>query len=801
MSDTPILISYNTSLNALERELAQGLQSGDYYCAGSHEISLPLLKVKAIGTVAFPFQPGQAAEVISKAAEIAPYGRGDRTLIDTNIRKVWQLGTERFTLAGKAWEHAFEKLITKVTRELGCVPGGVKAELYKLLIYDEGGHFTAHRDTEKSPGMFGTLVVSLPSAHTGGELKIRHHGREATVSLCNEDPGEVRYAAFYADCEHEVHPVTSGYRLCLVYHLVHHEGARPETPDNQEIEKKVTALLSQWATSGDAPLKLVYLLEHRYTQATIAFSTLKGADAAKADLLGKAAKKSGCELHLGILHIEESGWAEHRGGYGYYRSSYDEEEYETGEVCDGSYYIDQWRDPSDKPVAFGPIPLGDEETLPLGSLEDARPDQAHFSEATGNEGASFERTYLRAALILWPASASDEVCFSAGLDAAIARFGQLVEHALAEARPARESTHQRLSRFLRLMPGEWPRYEDHRQRLTSFLTHLAASGSSPLVLQGLRCVPMAQCYHAGANEAFLSCIGILSAASRKNICLELLPALATKDPAASLRWWILLARRFPHERKLLADTFDLLVTKSSEAKPPPDTLETFGRRFDRGGLPEETSKRPASLPLAPELLADFLRTVPMSLGEDAGLRFLKAIFANPEGFTPQAHLLPGLEQIADDGTIQPFADALWQQCAAHYLARSSIPPEPPANWTQTAPIPGAARNALLRELEQFARDPAAREHRFRVRKELRQVLHQAIDHAGLDMDHVTLRQGRPQTLVCTKTRATYQRLFERYQHDLDAMRRLLALPCAGRFKKIAGNLQKALSNAPKEGPL
>ena len=30
------------------------------------------------------------------------------------------------------------------------------------------------------------------------------------------------------------------------------------------------------------------------------------------------------------------------------------------------------------------------------------PDEQHFQEATGNEGASFERTYSRAGFVLWP---------------------------------------------------------------------------------------------------------------------------------------------------------------------------------------------------------------------------------------------------------------------------------------------------------------------------------------------------------------------------------------------------------------
>src|SRR5690606_9981120 len=101
------------------------------------------------------------------------------------------------------------------------------------------------------------------------------------------------------------------------------------------------------------PRKLVYLLEHHYTQAALSFAALKGSDAARATVLREAAASAGCALHLGIVHIEESGWAEYTGdGDSYRRHRYwdddedkddDEEdptEFEVGEVCDGSYFID-----------------------------------------------------------------------------------------------------------------------------------------------------------------------------------------------------------------------------------------------------------------------------------------------------------------------------------------------------------------------------------------------------------------------------------------------------------------------------
>ena len=69
--------------------------------------------------------------------------------------------------------------------------------------------------------MVATLVVVLPSSHEGGELIVRHDGKEQTIDFggASGDAFHIHYAAFYADCEHEIRPLKKGYRLCLVYNL------------------------------------------------------------------------------------------------------------------------------------------------------------------------------------------------------------------------------------------------------------------------------------------------------------------------------------------------------------------------------------------------------------------------------------------------------------------------------------------------------------------------------------------------------------------------------------------------------
>lgn len=437
MSKAGISVPYNRDLKPLEKLLSGVRRPGDFFVLGSLETPMPRVEVGGVGVISFPVPEPQIQQIIQQATR-APYGRGEETIHDESVRKTWQLPASMVQVGGKTWEKTFSQLLATVVDGLGCAEAKVSAELYKLLVYDPGGFFAAHRDTEKAGGMFGTLVVTLPSAHRGGELLIRHAGREVVADLSSEEFSELKFAAFYADCEHEVRPVTRGHRVCLVFNLIQLPGGKASEPlsaplYSSEIETAAGMLEEAFATSG-APAKLAWLLKHQYSPTGLSFSALKGEDVALAKVLRAAADRAGCAVHLGIVHIEESGPAQpdYDAGYGYRRRrrwhSYNEEEvqedassdsFEVIEVSDGSRHIDQWVNTQDQMVAYGQLPLEDGEVLPAGELDDEDPDEQRLMEATGNEGASFERSYHRAALVIWPKERFAGVLIQAGVGAAL----------------------------------------------------------------------------------------------------------------------------------------------------------------------------------------------------------------------------------------------------------------------------------------------------------------------------------------------------------------------------------------------
>ena len=81
--------------------------------------------------------------------------------------------------------------------------------------------------------MFGSLVVCLPTQFQGGALVARHRGEQVVYDWSSppEDPVQkIQWAAFFSDIEHEILPVTEGYRVTLTYNLYNCDEARAE-PD------------------------------------------------------------------------------------------------------------------------------------------------------------------------------------------------------------------------------------------------------------------------------------------------------------------------------------------------------------------------------------------------------------------------------------------------------------------------------------------------------------------------------------------------------------------------------------------
>jgi len=384
--------------------------------------------------LAFPLMDYQAKRLRS-FAEKAPFGKGMDTVLDESVRKAWQIDAAKVKFYDTdRWHTALRRIVLDSVASLGMTgseQAHVEANLYKLLLYEPGGHFKKHRDTEKEPGMFGTLIIQLPSKFSGGSLVIRHADETKTLDFSTKSNEGIFASAFYADCEHELLPVQSGWRLCLAYNLVMCQKddiskthkPLPSACALTAQTQKLRNLVSHWdslALSAHG-----YLLEHDYTERNLHFANLKGRDKEVVDFLMGSRDIDGNPLFvvcLMLIEKHDSGSAEDDRYYEYSRRgyySYDVGNHTMEEVHNSEVGIRHWIGPDDEPMNNFRLDFDLEESLltvkDTEELFGDNPSREEYESYTGNAGPSLEYWYYRSAVVFWPRAMNVNIIKSAGV--------------------------------------------------------------------------------------------------------------------------------------------------------------------------------------------------------------------------------------------------------------------------------------------------------------------------------------------------------------------------------------------------
>ena len=135
--------------------------------------------------------------------------------------------------------------------------------------------------------------------------------RASTTYRASKD--KLAFVAFYADCRHQVTPVRSGYRVTLTFNLL--SATEPVASEADPTAELVDCLTEHFTTPAtrrygsrdlDPPNRLVFLLDHEYTQRGLNWHRLKGADAERARLVRAAADRAGCEAVLALAEVKET---------------------------------------------------------------------------------------------------------------------------------------------------------------------------------------------------------------------------------------------------------------------------------------------------------------------------------------------------------------------------------------------------------------------------------------------------------------------------------------------------------------
>jgi hypothetical protein len=112
----------------LAKILAHVDRPGDFYVVGRTEWLAPRIEVEGVGQIALPLLAAQAKRLI-KVATRAPYGRGAETVVDTKVRRTWQIEASRIAFGGKHWAQTLAGIVATAAEGLG-ITGSVAATFY-----------------------------------------------------------------------------------------------------------------------------------------------------------------------------------------------------------------------------------------------------------------------------------------------------------------------------------------------------------------------------------------------------------------------------------------------------------------------------------------------------------------------------------------------------------------------------------------------------------------------------------------------------------------------------------------------
>nr|VFJ90539.1 MAG: hypothetical protein BECKH772A_GA0070896_1002216 [Candidatus Kentron sp. H]VFJ91688.1 MAG: hypothetical protein BECKH772B_GA0070898_1002016 [Candidatus Kentron sp. H]VFJ98327.1 MAG: hypothetical protein BECKH772C_GA0070978_1002016 [Candidatus Kentron sp. H] len=761
----------------------------DTVCAGGDlPLVMPGLRVAGVGLISLPPGPEQASALIARCRQ-APYGKGTQTLVDTDVRRTWEMDPDAFQLTNPKWETLLADILAHIGTEFGLADGALTAHLYKLLVYETGGFFLPHQDGEKLDGMVATLVIALPALHEGGELIVSHDGAQHRLTFPGAASGnELSYAAFYADCRHEVTPIRSGHRLCLTYNLTlagaEAEGRRA-APTGEPAIGTMTGILKDWL--GD-PMreKMAVLLAHEYTRDGLTPATLKGIDRARTEVLFEAARRAECIGHLALVTLWQTGDAEYAEHSYRRRRHWDEDahgsgepgDYEMGEIIDETLSADHWTDREGNKVDLGEIALDASEVITRRPLQEDEPGEEEFEGYTGNAGMTLDRWYHRGAVVIWPRERHYAILCQAGMDAAIGGLRAMVATWREDSDASQGSPEQSPSNpqwracrdFATAIMTSWEpvlsfggwaanRRESGRADLMGLLVDL---DDPALVDRCLREIMPGDawvqvtpafpefCRRHGWSNLAAAITAVFDADDGKMIVRN----------AALLR--ILCLHRDTDEdrlalcRALAEQMVDLVI--ALDGKPV-------------GNMPGMKDRRVV-------LLANLVEALGVIDADAPFARLTEHALARRDGYDlTDAHLaaLFGLESWLVRRRPEPHsAIARWlRQCRSALTDIVADPPQAPDDYRRPAKLPCDCGDCLV--LGRFLADPKASTARFPLAKPRRQHLHRIIDDNHCDVTHVTERQGRPFTLVCEKTTASYEAARKRHQRDEKNLRRLDAL--------------------------
>jgi len=577
--------------------------------------------------------------------------------------------------------------------------------------------------------------------------------------------------AFYADCRHEVQSIKQGYRVVLTYNLIVEGSSTVAEAPAANLVHAIREFFTRprparW--SGDRngehpPDRLVYLLDHEYTQQGLQWSRLKNADGRRAAALRAAATELDCEIFLALADIHET-WSceDEYSSYSDYGDRFygddadgderDEEGTAGGssdlaltELLDSDVELRHWVDTGGRSEGVSARVDATELCFTKPST-DFEPFESEHEGYMGNYGNTVEHWYHRAAVVLWPRERTFVIRTKASPRWGI---GEIAKALRARNRAAAISM---------------------AQRLVPFWAHAAARTEIPALL-GATVKVAAKLGDPNLAATLLQPFALTALTPKAAPGLaDLLDSYGLEWCRALLHAWASEESHEPTPTRLswIGSTLPVLCRTLCDGDPSAGRelamwilteqwawLLLRSRQIQQHVSGKDVTRELVSLCNSILGIIESSRATQQPDLQVRVIEFLTSDDANLPVQVPIGVLRSAREHDAPSTLKNGGLSRVHAHCTQVVTARLNRPARAGNDWSIQARVRCAC--PLCETLTQYLRAPDKVRFEWPLVKDQRLHIHRAIDSFDLPVTHATRRKGRPFTLVLEKTPALFER--------------------------------------------
>ncbi|MDQ6961739.1 MAG: hypothetical protein Q9M28_04310 [Mariprofundaceae bacterium] len=385
----------------------------------------------------------------------------------------------------------------------------------------------------------------------------------------------------------------------------------------------------------------------------------------------------------------------------------------------------------------------------LDVLEAMNPSSLEFNEATGNAGASFDRLYALAALVVWPRKRYMNVIAQSGIVASIGFLGEMCKEWQNSGREVDSPIRIEAQQLSKHIIEQWPTDKSSYTAKFSiesndFMAHLISFEDLKQLDKFLsKCITEVS-YTSANTPVLLQCLTKFSQAYAKEIVTAILVAHSEKQLAACANLLYRVVKLF--DRNDLQPAADHLINTIAS---PTAQESRYHQRINAD----------ASLESVLEVLPA-LEVMDSALAKQAATLFLE----QSKKYPMDDILLPAMLRLyqGDASRNLPSVCQLREQVLIHLKQRIAKPLASPENWTRENKMTCRCDNC--QSVAAFLIDPKLSTYHYKAAEAKRSHL-QTSSHK-CDLDFSTEKKSRPYVLICRKNKASYQKLYQQRSLDL-----------------------------------